>query len=194
MVSNSLDDVSFYADDSECRVQKTIEPAKNKDNGKKNEVSNELKKSNTSGREIEVSLEAHRSEKYTRVTLAFRLFAGTGHVVDLSGSGLAPFQSSSASHTSKTVETPDAVVLEKLAESFLKTSPSSTSIRLRLPDISIPVRIQLDLNRTLIDVRKFLNGNVSSLQTNAFEFMGLPLTKIKREAEKRKICDRNIST
>ncbi|CAF1306906.1 unnamed protein product [Rotaria magnacalcarata] len=253
-------EISFYVDDSECSVQKTIEPAKNKDNGKKasnifeaaqddnipvraqdhsssvapvaasnhvetlpirfysngftvgdgelrkfenneefinsikrGEVPNELKKSNTSGRQIEVSLEDRRSEECKRVTLVFKPFAGTGHVVGLSGSAQVPFQASSASHTNKTVGTPDADILEKLAEKSLKTSSSSTTIRLRLPDISIPVRIQLDLNRTLTDVRKFLNENVPSLQTNAFEFMEPPSTKIKREVEKGKICDTNIS-
>ncbi|CAF5172334.1 unnamed protein product, partial [Rotaria magnacalcarata] len=147
----------------------------------------------TSGRQIEVSLEDRRSEECKRVTLVFKPFAGTGHVVGLSGSAQVPFQASSASHTNKTVGTPDADILEKLAEKSLKTSSSSTTIRLRLPDISIPVRIQLDLNRTLTDVRKFLNENVPSLQTNAFEFMEPPSTKIKREVEKGKICDTNIS-
>jgi len=75
----------------------------------------------------------------------------------------------------------------------LKTSSSSTTIRLRLPDISTPICIKIDLNRTLADVRRFLNENVPSLQTNTFEFLEPPSTKIKREDEKRKISDANLS-
>jgi hypothetical protein len=75
----------------------------------------------------------------------------------------------------------------------LKTSSSSTTIHLRLPDISTPICIKIDLNRTLADIRRFLNENVPSLQTNTFEFLEPPSTKIKREDEKRKISDANLS-
>jgi len=98
-----------------------------------------------------------------------------------------------ASPVNTASESLDTNRLEQLAEKRLKTSSSSTTIRLRLPDISTPLRIQIDLNRTLADVRKFLNENIPSLQSNTFEFMEPPSTKIKREDEKRKISDAKLS-
>ncbi len=143
---------------------------------------------------FQVRLEDHRGEEYKRVVPAFKPFGGTGHTVGLpGGSGQAPFKSSIASSVNTASESLDTNRLEQLAEKRLKTSSSSTTIRLRLPDISTPLRIQIDLNRTLADVRKFLNENVPSLQSNTFEFMEPPSTKIKREDEKRKISDAKLS-
>jgi hypothetical protein len=87
----------------------------------------------------------------------------------------------------------DSTGLEKLAEQQLKSSTSSTIIRLRLPDSSTPVRITIDLNRTLADIRKFLNENVPSLQSNQFEFMEPPSTKIKRDDETKSIRDAKLT-
>lgn len=83
--------------------------------------------------------------------------------------------------------------LEKLAEQQLKTSSSSTTLRLRLPDVSTPIRIAVDLNRTLADVRKFLQDNVPSLGSNQFEFIEPPSTKIKREDESKTISDAKLT-
>jgi len=83
--------------------------------------------------------------------------------------------------------------LEKLAEQQLKSSSSSTTIRLRLPDSSTPLRISIDLNRTLADVRKFLSTNVPSLASNQFEFIEPPSTKIKREDETKTISDAKLT-
>lgn len=87
----------------------------------------------------------------------------------------------------------DLAVLEKLAEKQLKSSSSSTTIRLRLPDISTPLRIAVDLNRTLTDVRKFLNENVPSLQSNQFQFIEPPSTKIKPEDERKTISEAKLT-
>ncbi len=98
-----------------------------------------------------------------------------------------------ASPVNTASESLDTNRLEQLAEKRLKTSLLSTTIRLRLPDISTPICIKIDLNRTLGDVRRFLAENVPSLQSNAFEFMIPPSTKIKREDERRKISDADLS-
>lgn len=111
----------------------------------------------------------------------------------LPGSGQFPHSSSADSLISTAETSLDPNILERIAENRLKTSSLSTAIRLRLPNISLPVRIALDLNRTLVDVRNFLNENVPSLQSNRFEFMKPPSTKINYEEEKCKICDTNLS-
>jgi hypothetical protein len=119
---------------------------------------------------------------------------GTGHTVGLPlGSAQTQFKSSVVSPVNTASGDPDVSRLEQLAEKRLKTSSSSTTIRLRLPDMSIPISIKIDLNRTLGDVRKFLNENVASLQSNTFEFMEPPSTKIKREDERRKIGDAHLA-
>jgi len=155
---------------------------------KRGEVPPELRNMNANGRQIEVRLEDHRGEEYKRVAPTFKPFGGAGHSVGLPGSGQAQSKSSVASPGD-----PDASRLEQLAEKRLRTSPLSTTIRLRLPDISTPICIKIDLGRTLGDVRRFLNENVPSLQSNTFEFMEPPSTKIKREDERRKIGDANLS-
>jgi hypothetical protein len=101
-------------------------------------------------------------------------------------------QSPSVASTSSTPST-DSNHLEKLAEQQLKSSSSSTTIRLRLPDLSTPIRIVIDLNRTLADLRKFLSENVPSLQSNQFEFIEPPSTKIKREDESKTIGDAKLT-
>ncbi len=119
---------------------------------------------------------------------------GAGHTVGLPlGSAQTQFKSSVVSPVNTASGDPDVSHLEQLAEKRLKTSSSSTTIRLRLPDMSIPISIKIDLNRTLGDVRKFLNENVASLQSNTFEFMEPPSTKIKREDERRKIGDAHLA-
>jgi hypothetical protein len=160
---------------------------------KRGEVPPELRNMNTNGRQVEVRLEDHRGEEYKRVAPAFKPFGGTGHTVGLPAAGQTQFRSSIASPVSTATGSPDAARLEQLAEKRLKTSLLSTTIRLRLPDISTPICIKIDLNRTLGDVRRFLTENVPSLQSNAFEFMIPPSTKIKREDERRKISDADLS-
>ncbi|CAF1260370.1 unnamed protein product [Adineta steineri] len=159
---------------------------------KRGEVPPELRKLNTNGKQIEVRLEDHRGEEYKRVAPSFKPFHGTGHTLGLSGSDRAAFKSSTASPVSVVPETIDTRRLEQLATKQLKTSSSSTTIRLRLPDISTPICIQIDLNRTLADVRQFLTENIPSLQSNKFEFMEPPSTKINRDNEKRKISDAKL--
>jgi len=148
---------------------------------------------NTNGRQIEVRLEDHRGEEYKRVAPTFKPFGGTGHTIGLPGSEQAQLKSSIASPVNTASGDPDASRLEQLAEKRLRSSPLSTTIRLRLPDISTPICIKIDLSRTLGDVRRFLIENVPSLQSNTFEFMEPPSTKIKREDERRKIGDANLS-
>jgi UBX domain-containing protein 1 len=162
---------------------------------KRGEIPPELRNTNPNGRQIEVRLEDHRGEEYKRVTPAFKPFGGTGHTIGLPpGSGQAQSKSSVISPVHTETGPPDASRLEQLAEKRLKTSSSSsTTIRLRLPDISTPISIKIDLNRTLGDVRRFLNENVPSLQSNTFEFMEPPSTKIKREDERRKIGDAHLA-
>ena len=101
--------------------------------------------------------------------------------------GQAPLKSSMTSTSNTASTSSDTNHLEQLAEQRLKSSSSSTTIRLRLPDVSTPVRIAIDLNRTLGDIRKFLNENIPSLQSNQFEFIEPPATKIKREDESKTI-------
>jgi len=108
-------------------------------------------------------------------------------------SGQTQLRSSIATPVNTATEPPDANRLEQLAEKRLKTSSSSTTIRLRLPDTSTPICIKIDLNRTLADVRRFLNENIPSLQSNTFEFMEPPSTRIKREDERKKISDTKLS-
>lgn len=60
-------------------------------------------------------------------------------------------------------------------------------VRLRLPDVPAPVRIAIDLDRTINDLRKFLRENVPSLSTNMFEFIEPPTIKIKPEDELKTI-------
>ncbi|CAF1213419.1 unnamed protein product [Rotaria sordida] len=164
------------------------------DHLKRGEVPPELRNLNNRGRQVEVRLEDHHSEEYKRVAPTFKPFGGSGNTVGFSGPGQIPLKSSTASSVNTTLNSLDGNNLEKLAEKYLKTSSSSsTTIRLRLPDISMPICIKIDLNRTLADIRKFLTENVQSLQSNTFEFMEPPSTKIKRDDEKRKISDTKLS-
>jgi hypothetical protein len=143
---------------------------------------------------FQVRLEDHRGEEYKRVGPAFKPFGGTGHTIGLPpGSGPIQNKSSVISPVNTETGTPDASRLEQLAERRLKTTSSSTTIRLRLPDLSTPITLKIDLNRTLGDVRRFLTENVPSLQSNSFEFMEPPSTKIKREDERRKISDSHLA-
>lgn len=96
-------------------------------------------------------------------------------------------KSAMASTTTSSSTAPDTGRLEKLAEQQLKTSTSSTTIRLRLPDLSTPLTVPIDLNRTLAELRKFLQENIPSLQSNQFEFIEPPSIKIKREDETKSI-------
>jgi hypothetical protein len=131
----------------------------------------------------------------------FKPFGGAGHMLgspapNVSPStttGQSPFKPSTASTSSTASASTDTNQLEKLAEQRLKSSSSSTTIRLRLPDSSTPIRIAIDLNRTLADIRKFLSENVPSLQSNQFEFIEPPSTKIKREDETKTISDAKLT-
>jgi hypothetical protein len=105
--------------------------------------------------------------------------------------GQSPLKPSTTA-TSSAAST-DTNRLEKLAEQKLKSSSSSTTIRLRLPDSSTPLRITIDLNRTLADMRQFLHENIPSLQSNQFEFIEPPSTKIKREDETKTISDAKLT-
>ena len=102
-------------------------------------------------------------------------------------------QSSLKSSTAAAPASTDTNRLEELAQQRLKSSSSSTTLRLRLPDLSTPVRIAIDLNRTLADVRVFLQENVSSLSGNQFEFIEPPASKIKREDETKTISDAKLT-
>jgi len=115
------------------------------------------------------------------------------NVTQSTTTGQAPLRPSVASTSSTASASTDSNHLEKLAEQQLKSSSSSTTIRLRLPDLSTPIRIVIDLNRTLVDLRKFLSENVPSLQSNQFEFIEPPSTKIKREDESKTIGDAKLT-
>jgi len=154
---------------------------------KRGEVPPELRNMQTNGRQIEVRLEDHHTEEYKRVEPTFKAFTGTGHAIGLPTSN-RPLATASVSNSPV-----DAVQLEQLAAKRLKTSSTSTVIRLRLPDLSVPVTIPIDLNRTLADVRRFLTENVPILQANTFEFLEPPATKIKREDERKKISDARLA-
>lgn len=150
---------------------------------------------------LQVRLEDHRNEEYKPVAPQFKAFGGTGHmlgspaptVTQSKSAADNPFQSSRTTASSATSTSTDLGNLEKLAEQQLKTSSSSTVIRLRLPDISTPIRIVIDLNRRLSDVRKFLNQNVPSLQSNQFQFLEPPATRIKPEDEDKTISEAKLS-
>ena len=143
---------------------------------------------------FQVQLEDHRGEEYKRVAPAFKPFTGTGHTIGLPpGSASVQQKSSVISPIHTESGPPDAARLEQIAERRLKTTSSSTTIRLRLPDLSTPISVKIDLNRTLGDVRRFLTENVPSLQSNSFEFMEPPSKKIKREDERQKISDTHLA-
>lgn len=173
---------------------------------KRGEVPPELRPANTNGRQVQVGstlrrrslicrclqvrLEDHSKEEYKRVVPEFQSFSGAGHAVGLPGASKA----AQATGPMAVPESLDVNRLQELAAKRLRTSStSSTTIRLRLPDISTPLSIPIDLNRTLADVRKFLNEHVPSLQTNTFEFMQPPSTRISREEERRKIRDAQLA-
>ncbi|UJR33483.1 hypothetical protein I4U23_020928 [Adineta vaga] len=170
------------------------------DHIKRGEVPPELKNLSAGGRQVEVRLEDHRSEEYKPMAPQFKPFGGAGHmlgspapnVAQSTTSGQVPPKSSMTSTSNTTASDSDR--LEKLAEQQLKSSSSSsTTIRLRLPDISTPVRIVIGLDRTLADVRKLLSENVPSLQSNQFEFIEPPSTKIKREDETKTVGDAKLT-
>jgi len=115
------------------------------------------------------------------------------NVTSSTATGQIPPKSSMASTSSTAPASTDSNRLEKLAEQRLKSTSSSTMIRLRLPDSSTPLRIPIDLNRTLADVRKFLNENIPSLESDKFEFIEPPSTKIKREDETKTISDAKLT-
>jgi hypothetical protein len=115
------------------------------------------------------------------------------NVTQSTTTGQSSLRPSVASTSSTASASTDSSHLEKLAEQQLKSSSSSTTIRLRLPDLSTPIRIVIDLNRTLVDLRKFLSENVPSLQSNQFEFIEPPSTKIKREDESKTIGDAKLT-
>ncbi|CAF4862942.1 unnamed protein product, partial [Rotaria sp. Silwood1] len=128
----------------------------------------------------------HRDEEYKHVTPKFKPFDGTSNTVDIAGAQQNPYKSSMVSPGNTTLNPSDGNNLEMLAEICLKTSSSSTTIRLRISDVSKPICVKIDLNRTLDDIRKFLTENVQSLRSNAFKFMEPPSTKINREDERKK--------
>ncbi|CAF1528042.1 unnamed protein product [Adineta ricciae] len=149
---------------------------------KRGEMPPELRSMNSNGQQIEVSLEDHRGEEYKRVAPTFKPFTGTGHTIG------APRSNQAES------DTLDLHRLEDIARQRLRRSiSSSTIIRLRLPDISTPLCIPIDLHRTLADVRKFLTENIPSLQSNTFEFMEPPSTRIQRDDENQRIKDSKLS-
>jgi len=167
---------------------------------KRGEVPPELKNLSAGGRPVEVRLEDHRGEEYKPVAPQFKPFGGAGHMLGSPAPNVTSSTTttghSSIKSTSSTASASASIGsndLEKLAEKRLKTSSSSTTIRLRLPDSSTPIRISIDLNRTLADVRKFLQENVPSLESNQFEFIEPPSTKIKREDETKTISDAKLT-
>ena len=143
-------------------------------------------------------MEDHRGEEYKPMAPQFKPFGGAGHMLGSPAPNLttttttttttqASSRSATTSGSQAASASNDSNQLEKLAEQQLKTSSSSTMIRLRLPDSATPLRIPIDLNRTLADVRKFLSENVPTLASNQFEFIEPPSTKIKREDESKSI-------
>ena len=90
---------------------------------------------------------------------------------------------------SRIPESIDIPRLEKIAERYLKTSSKATVIRLRLPDISTPLTIHIDLNRSLMDIRQMIIDNIPELRSNAFEFLEPPSTRIRAEDERRPISN-----
>lgn len=167
---------------------------------KRGEVPPELRSLSAGGRQVEVRLEDHRGEEYKAVAPQFKAFGGAGHMlgspapnVTPSTTTQAPIRSAMATGSSASSTSTDVSQLEKLAEQQLKSSSSSTTMRLRLPNISTPLRVVIDLGRTLADVRKFLSTNIPSLQSNQFEFIEPPSTKIKREDENKTIGDAKLT-
>jgi UBX domain-containing protein 1 len=153
---------------------------------------------------FQVRLEDHRGEDYKPIASQFKPFGGAGHMLGSPAPNVAssttagqstvkPAMTSTTSAAASTSASTDANQLEKLAEKELKSSSSSTTIRLRLPDSATPLRVAIDLNRTLADVRKFLSANVPSLASNQFEFIEPPSTKIKREDETKTIGDAKLT-
>ena len=151
---------------------------------------------------FQVRLEDHRGEDYKPVAAQFKPFGGAGHMLGSPAPNVTPSttagQSTVKPATTSTTSaaasaSTDVSQLEKLAEQQLKSSSSSTTIRLRLPDSAAPLRVVIDLNRTLADVRKFLSTNVPSLASNQFEFIEPPSTKIKREDETKTIGDAKLT-
>ncbi|CAF2862208.1 unnamed protein product [Rotaria sp. Silwood2] len=169
---------------------------------KRGEVPPELRNLTSGGKQIEVRLEDHREEEYKPVASQFKPFGGAGYMLGSPAPTVvtpskttrdSPFQSSVTTTSGATLASSDTSDLEKRAEQQLKSSSSSTTIRLRLPDVSTPIRIAIDLNRTLADVRKFLNENVPSLQSNQFQFIEPPSTKIKHEDETKTISEAKLT-
>lgn len=145
----------------------------------------------------QVRLEDHRGEDYKQVAPTFKPFGGAGHMLGSPApnitSSATTTQSSLKASTGAAPTSTDTNRLEELAQQRLKSSSSSTTLRLRLPDLSTPVRIDIDLNRTLVDVRAFLQENVSSLSGSQFEFIEPPASKIKREDETKTISDAKLT-
>ncbi|CAF0758751.1 unnamed protein product [Rotaria sordida] len=170
---------------------------------KRGEVPPELRNLTSGGRQIEVRLEDHREEEYKPVAPQFKPFGGAGYMLGSPAPTVvspskttrdSPFQSSMITTSSSTTSASnDSSDLEKRAEQQLKSSSASTTIRLRLPDLSTPIRIAIDLNRTLADVRKFLSENVPALQSNQFQFIEPPSTKIKHEDETKTISEAKLT-
>ncbi|CAF0854679.1 unnamed protein product [Adineta ricciae] len=109
------------------------------------------------------------------------------------GEGHSMLETSTAT-AAVTTET-DRERLEKAAqELFGKPSQEQTmtTLRLRLPDISTPVNIRLSTDRTLNEVRHLLCSTISSFETNPFEFMEPPATKIKLEDESKTINEAKL--
>ena len=138
-----------------------------------------------------MSLEDHRGEEYKRVAPAFKPFGGAGHTIGLPPGGSQARTTLSTASSGSTAS--EVSPLEQLAAKRLNTSSSSTTIRLRLPDMSTHVSIRIDTNRTLGDLRRFLTENVPALQMNTFEFLEPPATKIKRDDERQQISDTHLS-
>lgn len=135
----------------------------------------------------QVRLENHKNEEYTKKEPTFEAFSGHGNAVGLpssvgNGDARNPF-------ITPIPETIDIGRLEKLAERRLKTSTSTTSIRLRLPEVATPMRINIDLDKTLGDIRRFIVENIVQLRSNAFEFLEPPSTKITVQEERQKIAE-----
>jgi UBX domain-containing protein 1 len=150
---------------------------------------------------FQVRLEDHRGEDYKATAPKFKAFGGAGHMLgspapNVTSSTLSQNASAKAHMTATTAGSQSAPIdtarLEQIAEQRFKSSSSATNLRLRLPEISTPLRIAIDLNRTLADVRQFLSENVPSLQSNQFEFIEPPSTKLKRDDEIKTLSDAKL--
>lgn len=113
--------------------------------------------------------------KYAKETSAF---SGEGH-------SMLETNAESTSTTVPIVES-DRDRLEKAARerfSNVEDGEKLTALRLRLPDLAIPITIRLSVNQTLNDVRHLICETIPMFDETPFEFFEPPATKIQLDDE-----------